>query len=141
MISFPHSDSLYSSVVEILAVTVLLDMKQRDRELIEFTHAGVVHNQYLRPEKIVTRTQLLNWFHTNADEIKDKLTAKDALAYKTKLLSRITDAELQKRVLASIFTIAVCDYDLHDEESYFIKVALDVWNTVMPTANCLEAVA
>ncbi len=141
MADFLKNDPIYSAVVEILAVTVLLDMKERDIELIEFTHAGIIHTQFIHAEKIVTRDHLLSWFAANKEEIKRNLTAENSLTYKTELLKRIEDSELQRRVLASIFTISVCDYDLHDEEQDFIKIALDIWKQPMPSPDCLDAVA
>ena len=141
MSQFDDADALFRAVAEIFAITVLLDARQRDPELIEFTHACMVHNHALRPGTITTRTQLMSWFRQNTARIQAALSADDAETYKTELLGRIRTEELQKRVLSSIFTISVSDYELHDEETDFIKRALKVWTLPMPSVEDIDAVA
>lgn len=141
MAKFLDSDTLFGVIIDILAVTVLIDNRQKDRELIEFTHAAMLHNHHLRPGKMISRRMLVDWFNQRKADISASLSRDDDNSFKTDLLSHIRDKELQKRLLSSIFTIAICDYELHDEESNFIKTALKVWKTDMPTAADLEAVA
>jgi hypothetical protein len=141
MTDLMNNDPLYLSILEILAVTVLIDQEERDSELIEFTHAGVVINQYLFPDTIVSRDCLLNWYKENKSRIETSLLASDADDYKISVLSAVKDKAAQKKTLSSMFIIAVCDYELHDEESDFIKKAVSVWQTTMPNAQDLDKVA
>ena len=141
MSEFPDSQQLFEYVATIFAVTVLLDDRERDPELIEFVHACMVHNHRLRPGVILSRQHLLKWFDANKEAIRARLHADDAEAYKTDLLSRIFDEDLQRGVLSSIFAISVADYELHDEETDFISRALAVWHTTMPTPEEVDAVA
>ena len=141
MSQFDDADTLYQVIAKIFAVTVLLDKRRRDPELIEFTHACMVHNHALRPGKIVSRRQIMEWFDAHRPELEDALSKDNALAYKTELLSRVKTKDLQRKVLSSIFTISVSDYELHSEESDFINQALRVWKTSMPTPDELDAVA
>ena len=141
MTKFLDSDALYSVIIDILAVTVLIDKREKDRELIEFTHAAMLHNHHLRPGKMISRRMLDDWFNHRKADITASLAKDKDNSYKTELLAHIRDKELQRRLLSSIFTIAICDYELHDEECDFIKTALKVWQTKMPTREDLEAVA
>lgn len=134
------TDAIYVNVLKILAVTVLIDQREKDRELIEFTHAAMLHNQKLRPNVMLSRRMTMDWFHNEKAGLIERLKSDKDDSYKSELLSRIKDAELQRRLLSSVFSIAVCDYELHDEESDFIKQALKVWKTHMPTAEEVEAV-
>ena len=134
-------DALFESVATIFAMTVLADHRTRDEELIEFTHASMLHNQLLRPNTILTRRRLLQWFETNKDEIDASMHGDAAEDYKRRILSSVTDEVLQRSVLSSIFTISVCDYELHDEESDFIATALKVWDTSMPRPHEVDLVA
>ena len=138
---FPTANELYETASEIFAVTVLLDERARDPELIEFVHACMVQNHRLRPGIILSRQSILAWFDANKARIGAALAADADNAYKTGLLSQIYDEDLQRVVLSSIFTISVADYELHDEESDFIKQALMVWKTTLPTPMEIDAVA
>jgi len=139
--TFLSPDENYEAVLKILAVTVLIDHRTKDRELIEFAHAAMMHNQQLRPSVMLSRRMIIEWFHTEKTGIIDALKADEDDSYKSELLSRIKDSDLQRRLLSSVFSIAVCDYELHDEESDFIKQALKVWKTHMPTPAEIDAVA
>jgi len=138
---FLDSDDLFNLILKILAVTVLIDHRERDRELIEFNHAAMLHNHHLRPGVMLSRTMINDWFNTHKAELSEKLTADKDDSFKSGLLSQIRDVALQRRLLSSIFTIAVADYELHDEESNFIKSSLKIWKTHMPTTEEIDAVA
>ncbi len=140
MTQFEDSDALFQTVATIFAVTVLLDNRERDTELIEFCHACMVHNHKIRPGTILPRQKLSAWFTQNKRDISASLSGPDSKAYKSELLSRISVPELQRSVLSSIFIISVADYELHDEESEFIQRALSIWDTKMPRAEELAAV-
>ena len=139
--ALPDSDELYNVVLKILAVTVLIDHRERDRELVEFTHAAMLHNHHLRPGVMLSRKMIIDWFNCQKAELTKSLKADKDNSFKSSLLTRIVDTALQRRLLSSIFTIAVADYELHDEESNFIKSSLTIWKTHMPTPSELEAVA
>jgi len=134
-------DELYNVLLKILAVTVLIDRRERDKERIEFCHAAMLLNQHLRPSNILSKRMIEDWFDRHKAEITESLSNDADNSYKTELLSYVTDSALQRRLLSSIFTIAICDYELHDEESDFIKTALKIWNTEMPSPEDLETVA
>ena len=135
------SDALFDVVIDILAVTVLIDNRVKDRELVEFVHVSTLHNHDLRPEKILSRRMLLRLFDARTGRLMTALANDEDGSFKQNLLSKIKDKALQRSLLSSIFTIATCDYELHDEENDFIRSALKVWNTHMPVHSEIEAVA
>ena len=139
--TFLDSDELYNVILKILAVTVLIDHRQRDRELVEFTHAAMLHNHHLRPGVMLSRKMINEWFDAHKTDLMKKLNADEDNSFKTYILTQIRDKALQRRLLSSIFTIAVADYELHDEESNFIKSSLAIWKTHMPTPSEIEAMA
>ena len=141
MARFLDIDELYAVVTDILAISVLIDRRVKDRELIEFVHAAMTHNHYLRPGKILSRRMLTEWFHARKAVLLGALKKDHDDSYKKALLANITDRDLQRRLLASIFSIAICDYELRDEESHFIRTALSVWKTDMPGIKDLDHVA
>jgi len=136
-----NSDELYTVILKILAVSVLIDRQERDRELIEFTHAAMLHNHDLRPGIMLSRKMIINWFKDHRAALIEALAVDEDNSFKEQLLSQITDTALQRRIICSIFTISICDYELHDEESDFIKMTLKIWKTHMPSPAEVEAVA
>lgn len=136
-----NSDELYGVILDILAVTVLIDRRTKDRELIEFCHTAMLHNQHLRPGHILSRRMIGEWFERHKDDIIQSLADDDDNSYKIQLLSQVKDKELQRRLLSSIFAIAICDYELHDEESDFIKTALKVWKADLPTPAEVDVIS
>ena len=132
---------LFETIVELFAVTVLLDDAERDCEFIEFTHASLVNNRLLRPDNIVCRETLLVWFQENRERIQDTLASERAEEYKEKLLSKIEAENVRKRVLGSIYVIAACDDNLDSVSCEFIRLAMTLWNMDMPTGKDLEPVS
>ncbi len=136
-----NTDATMQAVARILAVTVLVDKRQKDREMIEFCHSIMTINQRLRPGVILPRQTILNWFDSQKDQIIAALAADDDNSYKTEILEKIVDPELRQIVLAAIFAICICDYEFQDEETAFIKVALDVWNSGLPNMDDMALMA
>ncbi|WP_416878680.1 hypothetical protein [Litorimonas sp.] len=134
-------NGLFETIVELFAVTVLLDDTERDCELIEFTHASLVNNRLLRPDNIVCREILVVWFEENRKRIRDTLASEKAEEYKKSLLLEIEGDDVRKRVLGSIFVIAACDDNLDSVSCEFIRLAMTLWNMDMPTGKELEPVS
>ena len=122
------------AVARILAVTVLLDKRQRDEEMVEFCHYVMTINQAIC-STIIPRQTILDWFEGHKTELAEALGSDTDGSYKTEILEDITESDLQKTVLAAIFAISVSDYELRDEETDFIKLALSLWDRKMPTPD------
>jgi len=136
-----NTDELMVAIGTIYAVTVLLDRRERDQELIEFTHAVMTINQRLRPGKILPRATILSWYHSQSADLAARLKADTDDSWKTSILEKIQDDSIRRLVLASIFAICICDYELRDEEADFIKIALNIWNKGLPSMEELEMLA
>lgn len=141
MAGIDTSDPLFDAVATVFAATVLLDERQRDVELVEFTHACVVHSRALRPQHILCREQVRSWFDTHSAEIAARLLDDEDGSYRTQILQRIEGDDLRRSVLSSVFAISVSDYELHDEETAFIGRALRLWGVDLPSPKDIEAVA
>lgn len=127
------------AVARILAVTVLLDKRERDIEMVEFCHYVMTINQAIC-STILPRQKILDWFDGHKAEFAEALASDTDRSYKTEILEDITEPDLRKTVLAAICAISVSDYELPDEETAFIKLALDVWKSEMPTADDISLV-
>lgn len=129
------------AVARILAVTVLLDQRQRDREMIEFCHYVMTINQDICAAAILPRETILNWFEAHKTEFSAALASDTDGSFKRKILDQVICPELHKQVLTAVFAICICDYELHDEEAEFIKLALQLWKSDMPTPGDMSRMA
>ena len=129
------------AIARILAVTVLLDHRQRDREMIEFCHYVMTINQDICSVAILPRQTILTWFDAHKAEFEAALTSDADGSFKAKILEPITDPTLRKQVLTAVFAICICDYEFRDEEAEFIKIALDLWKSDMPTIDDVSKMA
>ncbi|MGB6229060.1 MAG: TerB family tellurite resistance protein [Litorimonas sp.] len=133
-------DALFETVATLFAITVLVDEHEREPEMVEFVHACTVHNHRMRPSRIVTPGEWLSWFSTSRQTILDALD-REGDTYKIAHLSRITEPELRRSLLSSMFTISTADHEFHASENALIKVALATWDARPPTSAELERVA
>jgi len=133
-------DATMRAIADILAATVLLDKKERDAEMIEFCHSIMTINQRMRPGVILPRQTILAWFNSRKEEIANGLADDADDSFKIELLSKITDPVLRRKTLAGIFAICVCDYELRDEESDFIQLALATWKAELPKHEELDMI-
>lgn len=132
--------SLFETILKILAVSVLIDKRERDRELLEFTHCATEHSRQLHPDIMIDPDQIRAWYIDHKDALNVKLLGPDAATFKENLLGQIVDRGVQRAVLASIYAIAIADYELHDEECGFIKTALRVWGSKLPDPTEIGAI-
>ncbi len=121
-----------SAVGTILAASVLIDERRRDVEMIEFSHSITTINHHIRPDVILPRSKILAWFKENEQKISENLSHDSHGSWKTSILNKIEDKELRRLVLAAMFSISVCDYELNDEECEFLKLAVSLWKTDLP---------
>lgn len=134
-------DAQLQDVAEVLAVTVLLDQKERDVEMIEFCNAVTTINQRIRPGVILTRKTILNWYRSHKDKIAASLANDTDDSYKIGVLEKITTPVLRRKVIAAIFAICVCDYEFMDEETDFILTAMKIWKTDIPNSEEVDLIA
>ena len=74
------------AIARILAVTILLDQRQREQEMVEFCHYLMKINQDLNPDNIIPRQKILTWFDNNKAEFADAIAADTDEAFKICLL-------------------------------------------------------
>ena len=125
----------FETILTLLAIAVLVDKKERDKELIEFYHCAKTHNQQLHPDQILCPDQIKMWFDNHKSHLSSRLRSDEAAEFQTEMLSRIGATGLQRQVLTSIFNISVADYELADTESDYLQLAVKVWKSPLPDAK------
>jgi len=133
-----HIDEKLNAAATVLAISVLIDERLRDIEMVEFSHSIMTINQLIRPGVILPRKTIVQWFKDNQDDISLKLSQDLDSAWKTQVLKAVTDPELRRLVLSAMFSISVCDYELDDEECEFLKLAVSLWETGLPSVADIE---
>jgi|GEM_PF-4265001 len=132
--SLPSHHPIMDVILDILGVCVLTDRLERDEELIEFCGSAQRISRHVDTDLIYARRDLMSWFSTHRERLRRLVDDHEATRA---LLEKITDAELRRRTLVAIFSICVCDYNLADEESQYIQLALEVWKPVKLSTDCV----
>lgn len=120
-------DAQMESVAKILAVSILIDNELRDVEMVEFLNAVGHINRKIRPDVILSDIKIQRWFDNNKAELTSILASDLDNSFKVNLLSQITDTALRRTLLASIFSVSICDYELHHQECEYLRLATDLW--------------
>ncbi len=141
MAQLDNVSDIYKDTLDVLMITVLVDERVRDEERIELLHNAAVLNRALHPDIILPPEILNQWFTQRMHGLSVEIAADGMTAVKENYLSKINDKGLQRTVLASVYAIATCDYELHDEERGLIKTALEVWQSHLPDPTEVDAVA
>lgn len=136
----PKVTDLYKTVIDILIIAVLSDDRTRDREKVEFIHCAQIHNRALHPDVILTPAQLHHLFNERSGTLSAQIETNGLQKVQEEYLTQIIDRGVQRSVLSSIFSIAICDYELHDEERGMIKTALRVWNSKLPDPSEVDSI-
>ena len=129
------------AVARILAVTILLDKRQRDREMVEFCYYVKTINQDLCSKTILPRQKIMDWFEAHKQEFATGLANDTDGSFKTNLLKPITDPNIRRKVLTAIFAISISDQEFHNEECSFIKTAINLWQVGMPSMTEVSEMA
>lgn len=125
----------FETILNLLAIAVLVDKKERDKELLEFAHSAALHNQQLHPDKILCPTQLRDWFDQHKPALNAMLRNDNAEQFQINMLEKIGDSGLQRQVLTSIFNICIADYEFADLEKDYLQLALKVWRSPLPDST------
>lgn len=141
MAQLPNVSETYRDVLDVLMITVLVDDRVRDEEQVELLHSAAIHNRALHPDNIIPPDVIKAYCEERSKDLANELVLKGRETVKDIYLRKISDRGLQRKVLASIYAIATCDYELHDEERGLIKTALLVWNSKLPDPTEVDAVA
>lgn len=124
-------DPFWSTVLPILAIAVLADGKVRDLELIEFTFEAQAIGAVKDPARILPRKHLKDWFHVMRPHIEAALNSDSRDAFIAQTLNAIDDEHTRQMLLTSVFGIAICDYELHMEETGFLRSAMQAWKVAL----------
>lgn len=133
-----ENKDMLRAVGTILATSVLIDERLRDIEMVEFSHSIMTINRYIQPDVILPREDILKWFDDNAAGVSENILKDKNNVWKTEILSKIIDPELRSMVLAAMFSISVCDYELDDEECEFLRLAVSLWKVELPRFKEIE---
>jgi len=125
---------LFETILNILAIAVLVDQKERDKELVEFYHCAALLNQKLHPDNILARGDVQAWYRSRKSFLNSMLRSENSHKFQRDMLTKIGDVGLQRAVLIAIFAISVADHELADMEKEFLQLALDVWKNPLPNS-------
>ena len=116
-----------SRSLDILGACILSDRLERDEELIELANSAQIVARHLAPETVIARRDVVEWFESNRVSLRRLLDDHEALGAR---MAEVADPELRAILLTALYNVAVCDYQMADEEQEVLQLALAVWAPV-----------
>ena len=113
--------------LDILGACILSDRLERDEELIELANSAQIVARHLAPETVIARRDVAEWFESNREALCGLLDDREALGAR---MAEVADPELRAILLTALYNVAVCDYQMADEEQEVLQLALAVWAPV-----------
>lgn len=114
-----------------LAITVIIDSKVKEPELNAFIEQGVGLAE-LFELKDVSENFVRNWYETNADPLREKLSGKRRNTLVLRALTRFQEDMHIDNVFDAMVSISVSDKEYHEEESELIRSATSIWGLQRP---------
>ena len=114
-----------------LAITVLIDHKVRTPEKTAFfIQAQGLLELFDMPH--MSEAQLMEWFNSHADELKEKLNSKRKNTLILKTLTRFKENMAVENIFDAMVAISICDNEYVVDESELIKSAANIWGFLRP---------
>lgn len=129
---FTHDDILMP-----LALTVIIDNKVRDPELLAFRQQAVALLPLFGLPHM-DEAEAGQWFTKNEHEIKDTLSKRGRNTAILRALTRFTDDLHVENLYDAMVTISVSDKEFKREESDLIKSAAAIWGYQRPPFKVID---
>ena len=123
---FSHDDILMP-----LALTVVIDNKVRDPELLEFRRQAIALFDLFNLET-KSEDQLADWFDAHEKQIDETVKGRGKNTAILRALTRFHDDAHVEALYDAMVTISVCDNEYRREESDLIKSAAMIWGFERP---------
>lgn len=129
---FSHDDILTP-----LAMTVIIDNKVRDPELLEFRRqAGALFHlfdiDHWGPEAVA------KWFEVNEPKLRETLESRRKNTAILRALSKFSETIHMENMYDAMVTISVSDKEFKREESDLIKSAASIWGFERPPLKVID---
>ena len=129
---FSHDDILMP-----LALTVIIDNKVRDPELIEFRRQALALFDLFNLDPM-GEDAVADWFDTKSAEIEETVQGKGKNTAILRALTRFTEDIHVENLYDAMVTISVCDEEYRREESDLIKSAASIWGYQRPPFKIVD---
>ncbi len=126
----------FEDVLRVLAISVIIDEKIRDRELHEFTRQAVGLSEICNADFDAAAAEA--WFDKNKPVILTEMAGKGRNTVILKALTRIKTEVLRENIYDSMIAISVSDKEYHRDESDLIRSAATIWGYTRPPLKVTE---
>lgn len=129
---FTHDDILMP-----LALTVMIDNKIKDPELMEFRQqAAALFNLFEIEQK--SEAELVDWFKEKESQLSTTLNGRRKNTEILRALTRFSDDAHVEAMYDAMVTISVADKEYHREESDLVKSAASIWGFQRPPLKIVD---
>ncbi len=116
-----------------LALTVIIDNKVRDPEMMEFIKQAVGLFDALDDVEPLLAKDIHTWFAKNEQELIEHVRSRRKNTYILKILTRfVGNQALIEAMYDAMLAISISDKEYHLDESDLVKSAAALWGYVRP---------
>ncbi len=128
----------YDDILTPLALTVIIDYKVRQPELMCFTlqAKGLLELFELIP---LPEEELLDWYAANEDSIRKAVSGKRKNTIILRALTRFKEDWQVEALYEAMLAISISDKEYHAEESDLIKSAASIWGFSRPPFKVIRS--
>ncbi len=129
---FNHDDILTP-----LALTVIIDHKIRDPELMAFRvqAAGLIDLFEMEP---MSDEALSSWFKAHEAELEEAVSGRRKNTIILRALTRFTEDVHVENLYDAMLAISISDQEYHQKESELIKSAASIWGFARPPFKIIK---
>lgn len=124
------SPEAFDDVLNVLAISVIIDEKIREKELAEFTRQAIGLSEVFGVPLDAAASN--DWFEKNKPVILENMSGRGRNTVILKALTRIKDEMMRENVYDAMIAISVSDKEYHREESDLIRSAATIWGYTRP---------
>ena len=120
-----------------LALTVMIDNRIKDPELLEFRQrAAALFNLFELDQ--MSEDELVVWFNDKESSLKDTLTGRRKNTEILRALTRFSEDSHVEAMYDAMVTISVADKEYRREESELVKSAASIWGFQRPPIKVVD---
>ena len=121
----------FDYALHVLAITVIIDQRVRERELSEFCEqaTGMAH---LCGCAGFNDVSALDWYEKHQADIRKSLSGRSRNTAILKAITRVKDDVVREALYDAMLAVSISDDEYHQKESELVRSAASIWGYARP---------
>lgn len=121
----------FDHALYVLAITVIIDQRVRERELSEFCEQATGMAPLCGFTGFNDKTAL-DWYENHQADIREHLSGRSRNTVILKAITRVQDEVVREALYDAMLAVSISDDEYHQKESDLVKSAAAIWGYIRP---------